>query len=221
MFRGEDTEFYLRRGFDVVAIDANPALVKAARLRLRTYIAGGRLAIVNAAIVSEPGPVDFLVYPDHPELSGVVNHYAERNLMRYRLAYERLGVHGILLETLLELYGVPYYLKSDIEGEDLCCLEALGRFTDRPQYISYEVDYLDADRNLAMVATASALGYRQFKLVLQGRHRAAHDGPDFDEESSGPFGEESRGRWLSREALVALFASHLDRLDWHDVHARR
>src|SRR5687768_9038758 len=51
MHRGEDTEFYLRKGFRVLAFEANPALVESATRRFRYFIDGGQLKIVAGAIV--------------------------------------------------------------------------------------------------------------------------------------------------------------------------
>ena len=39
---------------------------------------------------------------------------------------------------ILGEYGIPYYLKVDIEGADLLCLEGLTWFTSRLTYISIE-----------------------------------------------------------------------------------
>jgi len=41
--KGEDTEFYLKKGFSVVAIEANPALCLGLTKRFEEFINSGRL----------------------------------------------------------------------------------------------------------------------------------------------------------------------------------
>ena len=52
MHRGEDTEFYLRRGFDVIGIEANPQLVEMLREKFRSEIRTGRVTIIGKAIAT-------------------------------------------------------------------------------------------------------------------------------------------------------------------------
>ena len=44
LHKGEDTEFYLKKGFKVVGIEANPLLYQQARERFSEAVNAGRLA---------------------------------------------------------------------------------------------------------------------------------------------------------------------------------
>ena len=50
LHKGEDTEYYLKKGFRVIAIEANPQLISECKARFREAIALGRLQIVEGAI---------------------------------------------------------------------------------------------------------------------------------------------------------------------------
>ena len=50
LHKGEDTEFYLRKGFRVVGIEANPTLVVAAKIRFQDEIAKGQLKLIDGAV---------------------------------------------------------------------------------------------------------------------------------------------------------------------------
>ena len=50
MHKGEDTDYYLRRGFNVVGIEANPELAELCKIRFQDAIARERLHIVEGAI---------------------------------------------------------------------------------------------------------------------------------------------------------------------------
>ncbi len=50
LHRGEDTDFYLKKGFRVAAFEADPNLVAHCKARFRDAISEGRLQIVEGAI---------------------------------------------------------------------------------------------------------------------------------------------------------------------------
>ena len=53
MHRGEDTGFYLRKGFKVIGFEANPHLVEQCKIRFQAAIAAGRLHLIEGAIAPE------------------------------------------------------------------------------------------------------------------------------------------------------------------------
>ena len=55
MHHGLDTEFYLLKGFRVVAVEANPLLVRNAQERFANYLRSEQLVIVNLGIMNNPG----------------------------------------------------------------------------------------------------------------------------------------------------------------------
>jgi hypothetical protein len=59
LFDGADTAYYLFRGFNVVAIDANPVMVDKARSRFAKEIQEGRLTLFNVGISRSPRGVEF------------------------------------------------------------------------------------------------------------------------------------------------------------------
>ena len=67
MNTGEDTEFYLKKGFRVVAIKANPLLVKAARKKFFFTVLLGRLTMLNVGVGPEKGDFPFYINETHKE----------------------------------------------------------------------------------------------------------------------------------------------------------
>lgn len=61
MHIGQDTEFYLKKGFWVVAIEANPVLIKEAEKKFKKFIDEGRLKLENVGISDKYGEVDFYI----------------------------------------------------------------------------------------------------------------------------------------------------------------
>jgi hypothetical protein len=110
------------------------------------------------------------------------------------------------LDDFFERFGVPYYLKVDIEGHDDCCIQAVERASELPRYVSTEATVTDFGRRM------SAIGYDGFKMVSQLWHqclpcpRPPREGSfveaRFTNHCSGPFGEETYGPWLSLEEFT-------------------
>lgn len=216
MHDGEDTAFYLAKGFRVVAVEADPDLCLAAEQRFSRFVDEGRLTIVNRAIVPEPGPVTFY-RSDVASWSTVIEEWDRGNRLLGH-ASEVLQVDGITLAEVIRAHGEPYYLKLDIEGMDRMALETLAATTSRPPYLSMETSFARR-ANFASVEldfqTLTRLGYNRFKIVDQDAiEQQVPPSPaltgryvdyDFTSGQSGLFGEESPGEWLSAEAALASF----------------
>jgi FkbM family methyltransferase len=226
MHDGGDTAFYLAKGFDVVAVEANPALAAAAQERFSDEIAAGRLRLFGVAIADSKGTMPLAVAEDMTSWSSLSSDFVRRNETHADTSYHYVDVRTVPFEEIVAEVGIPYYLKVDIEGMDMLCVQALRRFDERPDFVSVEsnVSALDApfERVFDELAQLWALGYRSFKYVNQRRHpevtlpypplEGQFVEARFDIDDSGPFGLETPGRWLSvSRALVraqALRVSH-------------
>jgi FkbM family methyltransferase len=205
MHRGEDTDFYLRKGFSVVGVEANPLLVKECEERFHSYIADRKLTIVGKAISGEDGTAVFYLNEQISEWGTIKKTWAERNVQLGTIS-RSITVETTTLQSLLKEFGVPYYMKIDIEGMDYACLEALSEFTNRPRYISIESSKESFDDLFSEISKLWELGYRRFKAVRQQdvpKQRPPMDAKEgqyvdyhFPSGSSGLFGEELPGSWL-------------------------
>jgi methyltransferase FkbM-like protein len=168
MSRGEDTEFYLKKGYRVVGFEADPLLVDHCRKRFAAALADGQLNIVAGVICPDPpasGSVAF--YRSTNDQWGTARlEWAERN--------QQLGSSSsvIQLETVdfagcLAKFGIPHYMKIDIEGADLVCAKMLLQFTERPDYLSIESTKTDFSALLGEFDLLSKLGYSRFAVVQQ------------------------------------------------------
>ncbi len=61
MHNGDDTAYYLARGYRVVAVEANPSMCATARERFSQEISEGQLSIRNIGIAETRGEMDFWV----------------------------------------------------------------------------------------------------------------------------------------------------------------
>jgi FkbM family methyltransferase len=222
MNNGDDTAYYLSRGFAVVAVEANPALCQQAAARFRTAIDDGRLTIVNAAVWKESGETTFHVNLDNDHWSSLDLGWAGRNASRC----EQIRVRCASLSNLFEEFGVPHYLKIDVEGVDHTVLDQLHGQNLLPLYVSVE----DCRFGFEYLATLASCGYDAFKLLDQSTVARLTDpasGRAFPAGSSGPFGEDLPGEWLPHAEMVTLYSTSVrnmqgerlaPRSQWWDIH---
>lgn len=216
MHDGEDTEFYLKKGFDVVAFEANPDLIAGAKKAFAPEIASGRLHIVEGAIVPDPKVkhITFYRYDDRTKW-GTIEADVVQSSEKRSTGVSQIKVPTVDFAAVIRETGVPYYMKVDIEGADDHCLEILSRFKKRPAYVSVEAIDQDIGRQKGQIALLSGLGYDAFKAVQQARmHRRTLPSPSregrnaahvFKKGSSGPFGSDLAGPWRNETNIIAEY----------------
>lgn len=200
---GENIAKYLTAGYAVLAVEANSKLYSFCRERFASEIEAGRLIILNVAIAPENGPVAFWVNRAKDGWSSILKRMGTRGD-----GGDEITVQGRRFEEILEEYGVPYYLKVDIEGSDYLCLEALSKFAARPQYISVEAAEAD------WLQMLYDLDYRRFALIDQAPFNA--NGNNLDRpDIAGPL-PEAIGAWADIKTVRLLLSTGES---WYDIYA--
>ena len=225
--KGEDTAYYLHKGFRVVGVEANPVMVAHLRKRFAAEIAAGALTLLEVGVAEREGEMEFWVCDAVTEWSSFNKNKAAVGGKTSR----PVKVRTTQFANILRRHGVPFYCKIDIEGNDRLCLEGIDS-ADKPQFLSIEMSQPKGDRDLAAL---KSVGYHKFKIISQvtfgptrpalqialsyapGRIRRRikqleryvgkrRDGDwTFNFGSSGTFGEHLPGRWLDYDRAVATW----------------
>lgn len=212
---GQDTDYYLKKGYRVVAFEAEPRNVEFCCERFADAIADGRLTIVEGAItengtgINGNGMTRFYRNEGHSPWGSTSEDWAARNSI-FGAEMESIKVKAVDFAAALEEYGVPHYLKADIVGSEVICLRAMRQFEHKPDYLSIRSEKLVFAKLLYEFDLLEELGYGSFKVVKQdferiraalptGCHTVDHE---FEDGSSGPFGEDTAGNWSSRETAI-------------------
>ena len=220
LHKGEDAEFYLRKGFRVVAFEANPDLRASCKGRLKEYVDNGQLTIIEGAIVDldvkMAGNKKVRFYKsDISDWGTVSSDWAERNA-RLGTSSSVIEVDTINFADAIREHGVPYFMKIDIEGCDTVCISALSGFRERPTYISIESDKTSFGNIEREIDLFTKLGYTSFKAVEQSNIPRSQSPPyppregkyvaqRFEWGSSGLFGSELEGNWKSRSEILRQY----------------
>lgn len=158
MYDGTDTAYYLHLGYNVLAIEANPLIAEICKKRFSREIAENRLTILNVGITKHEETKEIWISHEMPMLSSFNSVRASR----YDSKCECLQVQCYPFSDIINEYGIPLYLKIDIEGNEHLCFDALEESKELPKYISCEIEggYTLAER-------LSQMGYTHFKNISQ------------------------------------------------------
>jgi FkbM family methyltransferase len=222
-YNGEDTRYYLAKGARVIAFEANPALVEVGEKRFAEAIKYGQLSLHNLAIATHNGPVGLFLNRENLEWSTV---WEEAALNWGKDKFDKIIVPAITGVQLYQQFGVPDYVKSDIEGLDIEVIRPLKDLRTRPTFVSVE---FSSSLNLVELLRA---GYDSFKIVDQAKipgftTRIGDEDFTFSVSCSGPVSDAAPGEWLSFDNALYLyttiaanpFGSQLPLGHWWDVHA--
>lgn len=212
LHKGEDTAYYLRKGFRVVAFEADPDLVAHCERRFEQAVADGRLEIVFGAIADTRERA--ITFYRHSGLSvwGTTDPgWAARNA--HRGASVAVEVPVVDFAAAIAARGVPRYAKIDVEGADRVCLDALTP-ASAPRFLSIESDKRSLRGVEDELDRLTRLGYTRFcASQQQGMERrtittSARDGTAFtyafEPHASGPFGDDLQ--WSDAETVLAEYA---------------
>lgn len=225
MNNGDDTAHYLRTGAVVVAVEANAALVAQARERFATEVREGRVILVHAAIADRDGTAIFHVNLDNDHWSSLDPGWAGREGSDTR----SVTVPALTLGTLVARYGLPRYLKIDVEGADQMVLDQLKALSEPPDFVSVEDCRFGPD----YLCTLADAGYDLFALLDQSTVPdliEPETGQPFPAGASGPFGHALPVAWQDFRTICEIYhttvrtrcgARLAPRSRWWDIHAAR
>jgi FkbM family methyltransferase len=206
--KGEDTAYYLDSGFSVVAVEADHSLYECGLCRFEKQIQTGRLILIHAVVVGwEQGlSKDEIEY--HPHSTNSVwgsadERFVRRNAEHFRMPHDpAVMVRTTTLEKLVEQFGVPYFLKIDIEGLDSAVVADIERLPAFPAFVSWETGKRNLIETLRLHLMLWMLGYDRFRVMQQCYNhektyqpRASSESKKFEPASSGPMPDRCRQHW--------------------------
>jgi FkbM family methyltransferase len=161
LHNGEDSAYYLHLGYSVVGVDANPLLTSHCAERFKNEISDGRMKIVNAGVLKQPG--EFIFYRNLQD-DGWSSFVQDKGKKRGEC--EEMRIPCVTAQQLIEQHGKPYFMKVDIEGADFQAIESISSAT-APSYVSLELSSVDP-----IIERLIDLGYSSFKFVDGQNYRS-------------------------------------------------
>jgi len=215
-YDGADSAAYLTGGYCVVGVEADPDLVAMALQKYAVWVASGQLRIANVAVAPQGETSAWTVFYKS-KCSKEWNSFIKTVGCRACVpphgvdmnACEQVQVTSTDCSGIFGTFGIPHYLKLDIEGAETGCFEAMKRFpagTEKPHFVSAEIT------ELAYLDALSALGYKGFKLVRQDQLISAST----RSSTSGPWGDNALDCrtgpwWRTYDQVTAEFTTILSK----------
>lgn len=215
---GDDIPYYLKKGDLVVAVEANPSLCDQIRSRFKIEISAGKLFVENCVLTTSntETEVPFYIHRSKHVLSQFLKPINRQN-------FEEVILPAKSAVDIVNKYGIPYYIKIDVEHYDEQILRSLFENNIRPPFISAESHTIEIFTLLVSLG-----GYQSFNLVdgqsvstQYKEHRIkVIDGDEiysFPSHSAGPFGEDIQSNWMTANNFLRFLA--YEKLGWKDIHA--
>jgi FkbM family methyltransferase len=227
---GEDSEYYLKKGFRVIAFEANPELVDACKRNFIDQINNGQLIIVEGAVAPQNYGDTITFYRHSHSVWGTIQPYFnERNWKFWGQPTGTIQVKRIDFGDTVNRYGIPFFLKVDIEGIDRLVLSTLKQFPIRPKHISIESEKVDFSQLESELKLLRDLGYDKFRAVQQatipgfsintkdlGGARLEHT---FADHASGAFGDDLQQPWESYDEILENYRRIFKYYRWFGDHS--
>lgn len=198
---GDRTASFLRLGARVVALEPQPRVFRALRL-LHGRTPGAVLACQAAG--AQPGEITMFVNTANPTistLSGDLIAAAQVSATwRGEVWDQTISVPVTTLDHLIRAYGMPDFIKIDVEGHEH---EVLAGLSHPVQALSFEFTTIQRDIAFACLDCLTALGHYEFNVSLGEDHRLREP------------------TWIAPAAMRAMLASLPDAANSGDVYARR
>ena len=170
---GSRSRTLIEIGAKVVAVEPQPLFADFVEKHLGKQLEGFERVAVGAA----EGSVDLLISSRHPTVTSVSASFVETVKQNAGFSHvewdKRVTVPMVRLDDLIAKYGVPAFIKIDVEGAEAAVLEGLSQPID---LIAFE--YTPAMPSVAIEAIAklASTGNYRFNRVEGEQHRFVSQG---------------------------------------------
>jgi FkbM family methyltransferase len=195
---GDRIGSFRRLGARVVAVEPQPLCTRAIRA---IYAGDDQVTLVEAACGAYAGNIRLHVNSRNPTISTVSAHFLQAANGADGWAHEvwddEIDVRCVTLDSLLNRYGVPTFVKIDVEGFEDAVLAGLNRPLPA---LSFEFTTIERALARRCVDRLTSLGFDGFDVAL-------------GDDTSFAFGE-----WVSAERITAHLLALPYRVNSGDVY---
>lgn len=157
--KGEYTAVFVALRAQTVAVEPNPELAERLRQRFR------RIEVVESAVGAEEGSATLYLGTDS-NYSTISERWKTVTARRNRLSSDSVQVQVTTLDVLIDTFGVPQFVKIDVEGNELPTIRGLTRPIEALVF-EYQCPLLDDFRSCC--GLLEAIGPYEFGVAREHR----------------------------------------------------
>ena len=158
---GSYSKEYSSKGFKVIAIEPQKHLCERIKNEQLNVI------VINAIVSSSKEPLEFFM-SNADTLSTCSNDWMQKGRFSNQYSWWSIGkIECISLDQLIEIYGIPYFIKIDVEGSELDVVLSLSKKVDC--LFSFEWVQEFPEKAIEVVKTFRKLGYTEFFITNHPR----------------------------------------------------
>lgn len=199
-FNGQDSLNYIKKGYKVVAVEANPILYRKYKKKLSSYIRSKKLILLNKIFLNSRER-DYFYYNPYEIFRGSVKKKLASSKgfskKMFNISFKKKIIKCQLpcidLPGLVKEYGMPYYIKFDMDGVEKSLIDGLFELKKKPKYLSVE---FDKGHSSYFLKSIKKMKYKKFLFVNQIYNKSNDSYFSFI-NSSGDFGPHLNQKYYS------------------------
>lgn len=215
-YNGDTTDCILKYYDEVICIDANPNIIDELNIK---YKDDPNVKIIEGCISDSLDKQSKFYVSSNQELCSIYKNMADSYIWLTGESKEIL-VDNINIVNIINQYGLPKYMKIDIEGADVIALNQLSVLNKLPNFISCELQWtsIEKDADVLILNKLKELGYTKFYIYnnvsncINNIYNVSWD-KCIDFENNNEY-------WMSYEDTYQFIKSiYIDKGNWYDIFA--
>ena len=156
---GEKSKKFLDKNLKIVMLEPLPQCVKQLRENFKNI---NNVQILEKAVGRTVGNMKLEVNSKIPTISTMAKHWKNGRFSNQEWD-QKISVEVTTLDRLIKIYGLPNYIKIDVEGFELDVILGLSQ---KAGIISFEFTYEFLDQSIKCLNHLEKIGYNEFNFSI-------------------------------------------------------